>query len=110
QAFQLYLDKLAPGGLLALNISNRQLELKTVLGNVAKDLELACRARDEQQLTIQEENRGKLPSQWAVLARATADLGQLVRDPRWVIPAIRPGTTVWTDDFHNVLSVLNWTR
>ncbi len=110
EAFELYMDKLAPGGMVALNVSNRQVELKTVLGNVARDLKLAFRARDDQQLTEAEEDRGWLASQWAVMARTTADLGTLATDPRWVSPEIRPGTSVWTDDFNNLFSVLKWTR
>ena len=92
EAFELYLDKLAPGGMLALNISNRQFELKTVLGNVARDLKLAFRTRDNLQLTEAEQDRGWMASEWAVMARTTADLGTLARDPRWVLPEIQPGT------------------
>jgi hypothetical protein len=110
EAFELYLDKLAQGGMLALNISNRQLELKTVIGNVARDLGLAFRARDNLNLPAAEENRGKMPSQWMVIARSVEDLGELAVDPRWVVPQIRPGTSVWTDDFNNLLSALNWRR
>jgi hypothetical protein len=110
EAFALYLDKLAPGGALALNVSNRQIDLATILANVAKELQLAYRARADQQLSEAEQNRGKLASQWAVLARTTDDLGSLATDPRWVLPQSRPGTSVWTDDLNNLLSVLNWTR
>jgi hypothetical protein len=110
EAFQLYLDKLAPGGMLALNVSNRQFDLKTVLGNIARDLHLAFRVREDQQLTEAEENRGKSPSQWAVLARTTADLGTLAADRRWVLPEVPPGALPWTDDFNNLFSVLRWTR
>jgi hypothetical protein len=110
EAFQLYLEKLAPHGVIALNISNRQFDLKTVLGNIANDLGLSYRARDDQQLSEAEENRGKLPSQWAVMARTKEDLGNLAGDPRWVVPEIRAGTSVWTDDFNNLLSVINWTE
>jgi len=110
EAFELYLDKLAPHGLIALNISNRQFDLKTVLANIANDLGLAFRSRDDQQLSEAEENRGKLASQWAVMARSAEDLGNLAADPRWVVPEIRPGTSVWTDDFNNLLGVINWTQ
>ena len=110
EAFELYVDKLAPGGMLALNISNRHFELKTVLGNVARDLKLAFRTRDNLQLTEAEQDRGWMASEWAVMARTTADLGTLATDPRWVLPEIQPGTSVWTDDFNNLFSVLKWTR
>jgi hypothetical protein len=96
--------------MLVLNISNLHFELKTVIGNVAKALKLAVRVRDDQQLTEAEENRGWLASQWAVLARTTADLGTLAADRRWAVPEITPGTSVWTDDFNNLFSVLKWTR
>ena len=50
---------------------------------------------------------GKFPSEWMILARDRADLGGLIGDPRWKPPVIPPSTPLWTDDFSNILSVLN---
>jgi SAM-dependent methyltransferase len=110
EALQLYLDKLAPGGVLAFHITNRHLDLKTVLGNLALDAHLTYRAKDDLDLDPYDGNRGKMPAQWAVLARSPDDLGALADDPLWIVPTIRPDTSVWTDDFNSLLSVFIWRR
>ena len=96
--------------MLALNISNLHIELKTVLGSVAADRKLAFRARDDQDLDPRDQGRGKMASQWAVLARTSDAFGSLMTDPRWVAPEIPSDLAVWTDDFNNLLSVLHWHR
>ena len=54
-----------------------------------------------------EENAGIDRSEWVVLARATADLGPLVRDPHWhPLPTTR--MRAWSDDFSGLLSILQW--
>jgi hypothetical protein len=42
-----------------------------------------------------------------VMARNAVDLGPLATDARWSVPAIPPSTPLWTDDFSNIISVLN---
>src|SRR5918998_1293650 len=44
KAIDLYFDKLQENGVLLIHISNRHLDLEPVLGNVAQDAGLACRA------------------------------------------------------------------
>ena len=44
EAFQLYDQRIEPGGVLAIHISNRYLDLKPVVARIAADLGLACRA------------------------------------------------------------------
>ena len=41
QAIQMYLTKLAPNGIIIVNVANRYLNLKPVFGNLADDLGLA---------------------------------------------------------------------
>jgi hypothetical protein len=40
-----------------------------------------------------------------MMARTPEDLGALMRDPLWLEP--RVANTLWTDDFSNVLNVLD---
>jgi hypothetical protein len=108
EAIQLYLDKLSPNGLLAFNLSNRHLDLSTVLANLAHDGSLHYRVRDDRRIDPRLLGEGMMPSQWGVLARNRGDLGVLAGDPRWVQAVPRQGTSVWTDDFTNVLSVFVW--
>jgi len=106
EALQLYLDKLAPDGVLVFHLTNRHLDLGTVVGNLALDAGLVCRIENDVDLDPDEASRAKMVSQWAVMAHTEDDLGTLADDPRWVPPPIRRGTSVWTDDFNNLLSVL----
>ncbi len=108
EALSLYLEKLAPGGLLAFNITNRHLDLQTVIGNLADAAGLASRVQHDLSIDPRDAGRGKMASQWAIVARTTADLGALATDPRWIRPRIRPGTTAWTDNFSSLLSVYVW--
>lgn len=108
EALALYLQKLAPGGVLAFHISNRSLELEGVLGDLAADANLVCHAQDEVDPNAKELAQGKDQSHWLVMARERADLGRLTRDSRWLPIRGRLQPQVWSDDFSNILSVFNW--
>ncbi len=108
EALQLYLKKLAPSGLLIFHITSRHFALAPVLGNLARDAGLAYRVRSEKGEDIQpaDSGQGKMPSDWAVLARTPADLDELGSDPHWVALEAQRNARVWTDDFASLLSVL----
>src|SRR5262249_44352358 len=108
EALQLYLDKLAGDGILAFNISNRYLQLQSVLGDLARSLKLICLSQADMNLSATEKRAGKSPSQWLLLARSRAHLDQLAKDPRWQTVPGRAGVPVWTDDFSNLFSVFQW--
>jgi hypothetical protein len=108
EAVGLYLEKLSANGLLAFNITNRHLDLQTVIGNLANDAGLVSRVQHDLAIDPRDAGRGKMGSQWAIVARTTEALGPLAGDPRWIRPRIRPGTTAWTDDFSSLLSVYVW--
>src|SRR5262249_55675564 len=108
EAIQLYLDKLAEGGILAFHISNRYLDLKPVLANLARDAKLACWAKDDLQPTEREKKAGKDASQWVVMAREKRDLDKIIDSYGWHQPEERREVGVWTDDFSNILSVFKW--
>ncbi len=106
EALGLYLERLAPDGVLTFHISNQHLDLEPVLADLAADAGLTALVRNDQVLTQAEWEAGKAPSVWVLLARPSADLGALAADPRWQ-PARRvAGARLWTDDFSSLLSVL----
>jgi hypothetical protein len=106
EATEMYLDKLAEGGVLVHHISNRHLELEPVVGDLARDRGLSCYAQFDR------ETNGipyKVPSHFVVLAREEADLGSVPNDPRWQPCQSSPeADRVWTDDFSNLLSTFDW--
>jgi len=110
EALQLYLQALSNDGILAFNITNRRLDLKPVFANLAHDANLIGLIRNDYQINIDDQNKGKARSVWVVMARNKNSLAPLFKDTRWEL--LRPDTTmgVWTDDFSNILSVVKWRR
>lgn len=109
EALALYLQKLAPRGVIAFHISNRYLDLRPVLRSLADDAGLeVCRVREDTVIDDDDRLAGKEPSAWAVLARTSGDLGRLKLSGLWV-PADRPRNfRVWTDDYSHLWGVFKW--
>jgi hypothetical protein len=105
EAVELYLSRLHPGGILAIHISNNHLNLAPVVAGIIRDLGLVGRV--QYQPSPEDLAAGRLGSQWAVVARDDAALGSLADDERWA--QLRPrGDRVWTDDFSNLWSAIQW--
>lgn len=99
QALELYLAKLAPDGLLAFHISNRYLNLEPLLAGLSRRAGLSAFLNRDGQRTVME----RYQSVWVVMARSDAVLGTIPSDSHWTK---LKGDIVWTDDFSNILSVL----
>ncbi|HUJ71659.1 MAG TPA: fused MFS/spermidine synthase, partial [Verrucomicrobiae bacterium] len=108
EALALYLAKLAEHGIMAFHITNRRLDLKPVVANVAADARLVCLCRDDNEISEAELQQGKAASVWVAMARHGADLGPLVDDRRWQALAPNARVGVWSDDFSHILTVLKW--
>ncbi len=107
EALQLFLQKLAPRGLLALHVSNRYLDLYPVFADLAESAHLVALARRDGKVSPEEEALGKVASEWIVMARDEDALGSLARDPSWHRLEGR-GRRLWTDDYSNLLGVFRW--
>ncbi len=107
EAVELFLNKLAPEGMLVFHITNRHLNLSPVLAGIAQELNLVAAEREDDERTPKERRREqKSYSDWAVLARQASHLGPIEEDVRWVWLEATPGMPVWTDDYSNILGVL----
>ncbi len=107
EALAMYLRKLAPGGMIAFHTSNLYLTLGPTIGALANDAGLSPYI-DTASVTPQQVDDGVFPSQWIVMARNPADLGGLAQDSRWKPINTKPGARVWTDDYSDLLHVINW--
>src|SRR5205823_4593781 len=84
EAIQLYVQKLAPGGVLAMHVSNNHLDLPPLVERLAADHMPPLAARYSHDTpTESEKEDGKMASQWMVLARNESDLGVMARGPTW---------------------------
>jgi hypothetical protein len=105
EALKLYFDKLTPGGVLAVHISNNHLDLPPLVARLAADHDPPLAVRYCHDVASEEERAdGKSDSQWMVLARTEADLGKLANSLYWERVPVVPGP-VWRDDFANLLRV-----
>jgi hypothetical protein len=107
EAIELYLDQLAPNGVMLLHISNRNLRLTPMLATLAGDLGLAAR-HELFQPSPTEEGEGAIASEWLAMARRQSDLAFLDGEPRWGEFSSTRHVTAWTDNFSNIVSVLKW--
>jgi spermidine synthase len=105
QALDLYLSRLATGGFLAFHISNRSLDLKPILSDLAESRNLICIGFDDLKPGPFE---GKDPSQWVVMARSESEITNLSINSQWQRLNGRKGSRVWSDDFSNIVRAIKW--
>ncbi|MBK9244183.1 MAG: fused MFS/spermidine synthase [Burkholderiales bacterium] len=102
EAIELYARHLAPDGIIAVHISNRFLDLKPVLANIARATGLAAQLVSDSP----QDDRTASSTDWVLLARDPAVLGdpQIAGRAEPLDPV--PGFSLWTDQFNNLLDVL----
>jgi hypothetical protein len=106
EALALYLEKLAPGGLIAFHISNRSLDLQGVVSGLARDAGLVSLVFDDRE---DDAEKAKEASQWIAVARRAEDLDALRADGRWQpVDEQKHPPEIWRDDFSNIVSVFKW--
>jgi SAM-dependent methyltransferase len=101
EAISSYVDRLAPGGLLLVHISNRVFDLEPVLAGAAERLGLAAVTRFGGDDGVD----GATPSEWVALGRDASDVARLAALPGW--RELGPRQVRWTDDYSSILTVLD---
>src|SRR5262249_24158174 len=97
EAIDSYFAHLEDGGMIALHLSNKYMDLKSVVAALADAEGLTAYFKDD-------DRPAAVPfdytanSSVAVLARKAADLGELPSQPGWHAAA-PSGVRVWTDDY-----------
>jgi SAM-dependent methyltransferase len=101
EAIRTYRRVLAPGGLLAVHVTNRHLRLAPVVAAQARELDMVALVRRDDQA-----EPPAAISTWVVLARRSPDLDRLRTRPGWE-PVPVDGTRAWTDDYSSLVQVLD---
>jgi hypothetical protein len=105
EAFELYRRHLNPGGIIAVHISNRHLDLRPVLFGVAEQFDWnAAHIKNDQ-----ESSQGIGPSDWMLLCPDE----EFLRRPEIAAaaaraPQERDRIVHWTDDRTNLLQLIRW--
>ena len=104
EALKIYLQNLAPDGVLAFHISNRHLSLEPVLHDLAADAGLEARIQRDTRPDVNQLQ--KTASEWVVMSRSAATLDQLQLSERWRLLQDVAGDRLWTDDYSSILTTL----
>ncbi len=102
EAFDVYLRHLKPGGILAVNISNRYLDLKPVMARAARDVGRVALVFEYDRPA---ESTVCFSNTWALIVEERTHL-DLAPIRGGVVVEPRPGFRAWTDDFSNILTIL----
>lgn len=109
EAMELYLSKLAPEGRMLFHVSNKYLDLRPVVADLAASLNLISYAVIfDSQAQRAAGGDGLDPSSWIAVARDAKELGTLTSNSSWQKLETRPQAKIWTDDYSNVLGALKW--
>ena len=105
EAFAGYRTRLAPHGMIAVHVSNRHMELASVVAAVgAADALLAYEKQDSGAGNFINDYRAN--AEVVSLARDIGELGDLPSRPGWRSLAPLPGVAAWTDDYSDVLHAI----
>ena len=105
EAFTGYLRRLAPHGVIAVHVSNRHMELASVVAAVGKAEGLTAYERqDDQANEFTTDYRAN--AEVVALARNAADLGDLPSRRGWRKLDPIPGVAAWTDDYSDILHAI----
>ncbi len=106
EAMEIYKDKLAPHGAVVMHVSNRHLELESVVVGIADANDLKS--------WVYSEDTGRdaeyiFSTTVVVSAREEADVGKLASSDKWTLTEAEDHQRVWTDDYSNIVGAL-WRR
>jgi len=106
EAMAIYKAKLAPQGAVVMHVSNRHLELASVIVGIAEE--------NDMKSWVFNEDSGRdvdyiFTTNVVISARENADVGKISSDEKWVLTEANDGQRVWTDDYSNVLGAV-WRR
>ncbi|MES2750021.1 MAG: fused MFS/spermidine synthase [Pseudomonadota bacterium] len=106
EAMAIYKSKLAPQGAVLMHVSNRHLELASVVVGIAEENDLKS--------WVYNEDSGRdseyiFTTEVVISAHQEADVGTIASDTKWTLTEATEGQRVWTDDYSNVLGAV-WRR
>jgi len=106
EAMATYVSKVAPGGIVMMHVSNRHMELASVVAGIAHANGLVSRVNNRAARDDEEDARYIFTSTVVISAREEKDFGELLDDKDWQPIEPAPGQRFWTDDYSNVLGAI----
>jgi hypothetical protein len=109
EAIKLYRRRLNSQGVLALHISNRFLDLESVVSSLAHDAGMQALSWADLAISDEQRRAGRLPSHWMVLTDEPGVAAALSAAGGWRSVEDAPDGPLWTDGFSNIVGVFRWT-
>lgn len=107
QAAGLYASRLRPGGIVAMHVSNRILDLDPVAANALNAAGLVSLIREDVVDLDEGVRTGRTTSIWVAGTAERALVTRLAQDG-WLPVAPYATQPTWTDDFSDVVGVMRW--
>jgi spermidine synthase len=101
EALAMYFRKLKPNGIVAMHVSNMNLELASVVAGIAESHGAIARVYDGGDVEPDYSQHKFIP-RVAVVARRDEDFGALAKSDFWPVYERDPSQRVWTDDYSNI--------
>ncbi|KWV60990.1 hypothetical protein AS156_26655 [Bradyrhizobium macuxiense] len=103
EAMAIYKQKLAPQGAVVMHVSNRHLELASVVVGIAD--------ANDMKSWVYSEDSGRdseyiFATSVVISARDEADVGKLASSDVWIETPVNESQRIWTDDYSNVLGAV----
>jgi hypothetical protein len=105
EAMAIYRSKLAPHGVVMMHISNRHLELRSVVVGIAAANKLKTWTWDRQNEDY-DDGEFVFSSDVAISAESADDIGELANSESWTLTEPNPAVRTWTDDYSNVAGAI----
>jgi hypothetical protein len=105
EAMAIYFKKLSAHGMVVMHVSNRHLELVSVVAGIAAANGLMTLVSDNADFD-EAANPYKFTATVAAVARSEEDFGDLVHSPDWTLESPDPNQWVWSDDYSNIVGAV----
>jgi len=102
EAMEIYRKKIVPEGIVAIHVSNRHLELASVVAGIAKANDMVSRVNEGGDVS---ENDAEYVFLGTVVVAANKDeyFGPIAQSEFWELQRPDPKQWVWTDDYSNII-------
>jgi hypothetical protein len=105
EAMAVYLQKLAPNGIILMHVSNRHMELASVVAGIAEANGLVTWVNDGSE--DEDEANYKYSSTVCAVARSEDDFSNdMAEDEDWQLEEPDAQQWMWTDDYSNVIGAI----
>jgi hypothetical protein len=105
EAMAIYKRKLSPQGIVLIHISNRHLELGSVVTGIAAANDMVTRISESGDV-VEDDSDYKFLGTVTVSARKDEDFGPIAKSQYWELQQPNPRQRVWSDDYSNIVGAL----